>query len=102
MIELDDVIRNSKAFLEGKHPACDRSLPFAERIASLPLFAFDCIPAVRYTGGRQRVTAISWHTPMGSEMAAIGRLVKQLGPEPTLLDVGCANGFLSTLLAREG
>lgn len=87
-------------FQERLHPAWNESAPFAERIARLPLHALifsnpDRDPAIH----AQTVAAFY---PMRAEMRQIAHVASQVADDPVVCDVHGRNGFIGSLLAREG
>jgi hypothetical protein len=87
-------------FQEKQHRAWDDSLPFAERIRDLPLHALvfsnpDRDPA-------HYAATVAPFYPLRGEMQQLAHIIKQLGAEPRVCDLHPGNGFVGSLLAREG
>ena len=87
-------------FQEKQHKAWNENLPFGERIRDLPLHALvfsnpDRDPA-------QYATTIAPFYPLRGEMQQIAHIIKQLGDEAKVCDLHPGNGFVGSLLAREG
>jgi len=87
-------------FQEKQHKAWDESLPFAERIKELPLHALvfnnpDRDPA-------QYAATVAPYYPLRGELQQIAHIIKQLGDDPQVCDLHPGNGFVGSLLAREG
>ena len=88
------------AFQEHLHPAWNAALPFAERIRDLPLHALifsnpDRDPAVC-------AQTIAPFYPLREEMQRIAHCVRQVNSQPVVCDFHGRNGFLGSLLGREG
>jgi hypothetical protein len=97
---LQQMIKRISAFQRRLHPAWNEGLEFSQRIADLPLYALEFNNCDRRESDGP---TIAHYAPSRSEIATISRLCSQLGlSQPTLLDVGCGNGFIGSLIAREG
>lgn len=88
------------AFQERQHPAWNNSLTFAERIKDLPLHYLvfsnpDRDPA-RFG------PTVSPIIPLRDEMRRIATYIRQVSTEPVVCDFHAGNGFVGSLLAREG
>ncbi len=87
-------------FQEHLHPAWNPALPFAERIAGLPLHAL-------IFSNPDRDPAVHAHTvaafyPLRAEMRQIVHCARQVADVPVICDIHGRNGFIGSLLAREG
>lgn len=87
-------------FQERMHPAWNPARPFAERIAGLPLHALifsnpDRDPA-------QHAHTVAAFYPLRAEMRQIAHVASQVADKPVVCDVHGRNGFIGSLLAREG
>ncbi len=87
------------AFQEKQHPAWDPERPFEERIRDLPLHALvfsnpDRDPA-------KNGPTVAHYFPLRREMLTLAGYLRQLSPEPKVLDLHPRNGFISGLLALE-
>lgn len=87
-------------FQERQHPAWKSELPFAERIASLPLHYLvfsnpDRDPA-------KMGPTVSSIIPLRDEMRRIAAYARQVAKAPVICDLHAGNGFVGSLLAREG
>jgi hypothetical protein len=87
-------------FQERLHPAWNEAAPFAERIARLPLHALifsnpDRNPA---THG----PTVAHFYPLRAELRQIVACAKQVADDPLVCDIHGRNGFLGSLLGREG
>jgi len=87
-------------FQERQHPAWKSELPFAERIASLPLHYLvfsnpDRDPA-------KMGPTVSSIIPLRDEMRRIAAYARQVAEAPVICDLHAGNGFVGSLLAREG
>lgn len=88
------------AFQERLHPAWNPALPFDERIRELPLHALvfsnpDRDPA-------KYAHTIAPFYPLRAELRQIAQCARQVADDPLVCDVHARNGFLGSLLAREG
>ena len=88
------------AFQKHEHPAWNDSIPFHLRIEGLPLYALEFNNPDR--NPLEFGPTISHFSPRKSEMRALALMCKNIGTDPQILDIGCGNGFLGSLLAREG
>ncbi len=88
------------AFQERQHAAWNESLPFAERIKDLPLHALvfsnpDRDPA-------KFGPTVAPYFPLRDEWRKIALYARQVADAPVVCDLHPGNGFLGSLLAREG
>lgn len=88
------------AFQEKQHPAWDNSLPFAERIRNLPLhyLVFSAADRDPATHG----PTVAHYYPLREEIIKIMHYAKQVAERPVICDLHARNGFIGSLLAREG
>jgi hypothetical protein len=96
----DDMFNRLIAFQEKEHPAWNTARPFAERIRGLPLHAL-------IFSNPDRNPATHAHTiapfyPLRAELRQIAACARQVANDPLVCDVHARNGFLGSLLAREG
>lgn len=94
------MFQNIIDFQEKQHPAWNSQLDFAERIAQLPLHYL-----VFSAGDRdpqQFGPTVNHFFPMRWEMARLAATIRQLGTDPAVLDIHPRNGFIGSLLGREG
>lgn len=96
----DDMLNRIIAFQERQHAAWDESKPFEERIAGLPLHYLvfsnpDRDPAVFGP-------TIAPYYPLREELRTLVYLARQVSANPVILDAHAGNGFIGSLLAREG
>lgn len=96
----DAMFNHIVAFQEKLHPAWNAALPFAERIKNLPLHALmfsnpDRDPALYGP-------TVAPYYPLREEMATLAYLARQVAAVPVVLDAHPGNGFIGSLLAREG
>lgn len=87
-------------FQEKDHPAWNAALPFAERIKGLPLHYLvfsnpDRDPA-------KMGPTVSPIIPLSDEMRRIAAYARQVAEAPVICDLHAGNGFVGSLLAREG
>jgi len=88
------------AFQERDHPAWKSELPFAERIKGLPLHYLvfsnpDRDPA-------KMGPTVAPIIPLRDEMRRIAAYARQVAAAPVICDLHAGNGFVGSLLAREG
>ncbi len=96
----DAMFNRIVAFQERLHPAWDSARPFAERIADLPLHAL-------VFSNPDRDPATHAHTiapfyPLREELRQIAHCARQVAEQPVVCDFHSRNGFLGSLLGREG
>lgn len=87
-------------FQERKHPAWNPAAPFSQRIQGLPLHALifsnpDRDPA-------KFGPTVAPFFPLRGELRRIAHYCRQVAPQPVVGDFACGNGFIGSLLAREG
>lgn len=86
-------------FQQHCHPVWNSNAPFDSRITRLPLYALEFN---NYDRDKQRNgPTIAHYSPARRELVAIASMCQSLGPDVTVLDIGCGNGFIGSLLARE-
>jgi hypothetical protein len=88
------------AFQERQHPAWNAALAFEERIKGLPLHYLvfsnpDRDPA-------KMGPTVSHIIPLRDEMRRIAAYARQVAKAPVICDLHAGNGFVGSLLAREG
>lgn len=96
----DDLMNRLFAFQERKHPAWDEKAPFEQRIAGIPLHYLvfsnpDRDPA-------KFGPTVAPFYPLRDELRVFAHCARQVAKDPVVLDVNPGNGFIGTLLAREG
>jgi len=85
---------------EKDHAAWDETKPFAERIKDIPLHAL-----IFSNPDRDPVefaNTIAPFYPLRGEMQQIAHCVRQVAENPVVCDLHAGNGFIGSLLAREG
>lgn len=95
-----DMFNNIIEFQEKQHPAWNQDAPFENRIQNLPLHALifsnhDRDPA------KFGPTTTHWY-PLHAEIQTIARYMQQVAEQPVMCDWACNNGFIGSLIAREG
>jgi len=88
------------SFQEKETPAWDEKKPFSERIQKLPLHYL-----VFSNGDRDPKVngpTINHYYPLREEIRTLVHIAKQISKQPTILDVHPGNGFIGSLIAREG
>ncbi|NOY73938.1 MAG: hypothetical protein GXP14_16480 [Gammaproteobacteria bacterium] len=88
------------SFQEKTTPAWDESKSFDERIKKLPLHYLvfsngDRDPAINGP-------TINHYYPLREEIRTLVHIAKQISKQPVILDVHPGNGFVGSLMAREG
>ncbi len=96
----DEMFNRIVAFQEHEHPAWDSTQPFEKRIEKLPLHAL-------VFSNPDRDPQVNAHTvapfyPLREEMAQLAHCARQVADAPVVCDFHSRNGFLGSLLGREG
>lgn len=96
----EDMLNRIIAFQEKQHPAWNSALPFEERIKGLPLHYLvfsnpDRDPA-------KLGPTVSHIIPLRDEMRRIAAYARRVAKAPVICDLHAGNGFVGSLLAREG
>ena len=88
------------AVQQKEHACWNPALPFAERIKGLPLYSL-----IFSNPDRNAATTgptIAHYYPLRSEMRKIAHSARQVATQPVVCDLNCGNGFIGSLMAREG
>lgn len=96
----DDMFNRIISFQERQHPAWDETKTFEERIVGLPLHYL-----VFSNPDRNPATmgpTVAPYYPLREELRTLVYLARQVATNPVVLDVHAGNGFIGSLLAREG
>ena len=96
----DDLMNRLFAFQQKQHPAWDPSQPFAERIKGLSLH--NLIFSNPDRDPKLLGPTIAHYYPLREENRALVYYAKHVAEKPVVLDVHARNGFVGSLLAREG
>ncbi len=96
----DEMFNRIVGLQEHEHPAWDSTLTFAERIQDLPLHAL-------VFSNPDRDPTTNAHTiapfyPLRAEMRQLAYCARQVADQPVVCDFHSRNGFLGSLLGREG
>ncbi len=96
----NDMFNRIISFQEKDHPAWNESLPFSTRISGLPLHNLifsnpDRDPTIHGP-------TIAPYYPQREEMIKLAGYAKQCSSDPVVYDWFPGNGFIGSLLAREG
>lgn len=96
----DDMFNRIVEFQEHLSPAWNTSLPFDQRIVGLPLHAL-------VFSNPDRNPLVYAHTvaafyPLRAEMRQIAYCAQQVAEHPLVCDIHGRNGFIGSLLGREG
>jgi hypothetical protein len=96
----EDMFNRIIAFQERQHPAWKSEMPFAERIKGLPLHYLvfsnpDRDPA-------KMGPTVSPIIPLRDELRRIAAYARRVSDAPVICDLHAGNGFIGSLLAREG
>lgn len=96
----EDMFNRIIAFQEKEHPAWNTSRSFTERIQGLPLHNLifsnpDRDPA-------KFGPTVAPYYPLREEIRKIAQYAKQIAEQPTICDLFPGNGFIGSLLGREG
>ncbi|MBL1433283.1 MAG: hypothetical protein COB94_007560 [Gammaproteobacteria bacterium] len=97
----DAMLNRIIAFQEKQHPAWDESASFDERIKDLPLHALVFSNPDRNPETHRHTVAPFY--PLRSELRRIAAFIKKLNvTHPRTVEFECGNGFVGSLLGREG
>ncbi|MBL4851759.1 MAG: hypothetical protein JKY90_05700, partial [Gammaproteobacteria bacterium] len=88
------------SFQEKQHSAWDESASFSERIKDLPLHALVFSNPDRNPETHRHTIAPFY--PLRSELRRIAAFIKKLGDNTRTVEFECGNGFVGSLLGREG
>jgi len=98
--KIDQLHSNLCDFYYRRHPAWNSDLKFSERLSNLPLYYLIFSHHSR-DKDRHSVTA-THYVPRRQEMMVLAKIIKSYGEKLKVCDIGCGNGFLGSMLAREG
>lgn len=87
-------------FENCQHLAWDDSQLFAKRIKALPLLFLEFIHPAQ--DPKTQSTTVTHYVPCRNEFCALADLIRSYGSDLRVCDIGCGNGFLGSLLMREG
>jgi len=96
----DDMFNRIISFQERNHPAWNEDLPFDERIKGLPLHNL-----IFSNPDRDPATmgpTVANYYPLRDELRTIVHCAKQVAKDPVIADLHPGNGFIGSLIAREG
>lgn len=96
----DDMFNRIFAFQQKLHPAWNDALSFDERIKDLPLHYLVFSNPDR--DPKLFGPTIAPYYPLRDEMRALAHYIKQVAKHPVVCDLHPGNGFIGSLLAREG
>ena len=96
----EDMFNRIIAFQEKQHPAWNESLSFDDRIKNLPLHYLVFSSADR--DPYQYAATIAAYYPLHSEMQKLAYYINQISSNAKVCDLYCGNGFIGSLLAKEG
>ncbi len=91
----NDYVRRVESLRRGMAGVFDMTLPFAERIGTIPLFWF----GRPFADGR---SPVAYQCPFRSEVVAIAEMVQSLAGRRRVCDIGTGNGLIGSLLLQEG
>lgn len=94
------MFNNIIGFQERDHPAWNEALAFDERIQGIPLHYLVFSNADR--NPETHGPTICHYYPLRYEMCKIAAYAKKVSDNPIVLDAHARNGFVGSLLAREG
>jgi len=98
-MNLENTKRRIIEFERKIHPAWDEMKDFGTRISNLPLYFLE-INHHEKDNQTQSVT-ITHYVPCKKEMVALAKTIQSFDDNFVVCDIGCGNGFLGSLLARE-
>lgn len=96
----EDMFNRIVEFQEKLHPAWNNELSFDERIKGLPLHALVFSNPDR--DPEKYGPTIAPFYPLRGEMRQIAYCARQVSDQPVICDLHPGNGFIGSLLAREG
>lgn len=96
----DDMFNRIVSFQEKEHAAWRTDAAFAERIAGLPLHYLIFSNADRNPATHG--PTVAHYYPLRREMQTIAAYARAVAARPVLCDLHARNGFIGSLLAREG
>ena len=96
----DAMLNRIISFQEKQHSAWDESASFSERIKDLPLHALVFSNPDRNPETHRHTIAPFY--PLRSELRRIAAFIKKLGDNTRTVEFECGNGFVGSLLGREG
>jgi len=96
----DDMFNRIIAFQEKEHAAWNTALDFDQRIQGLPLH--NLIFSNPDRDPQKFATTVAPYYPLRAENQKLARYAKQVAPQPGIIDWYPGNGFIGSLLAREG
>jgi len=95
-----DMFNNIIGFQERDHAAWNTDLTFSQRISKLPLHYLIFSNADR--NPETHGPTIAHFYPLRWEMQTLAKYAKQVAKKPVIFDLYARNGFVGSLLAREG
>jgi hypothetical protein len=96
----NDMFNRIFAFQQKLHPAWNETLSFDERIKDLPLHYLVFSNPDR--DPKLLGPTIAPYYPLHGEIRALAHYIKQVAHHPVVCDLHPGNGFIGSLLAREG
>lgn len=96
----EDMFNRIIEFQEKQHAAWNKELAFEERIKGLPLHYLVFSNADR--NPETHGPTVAHYYPLREEMLKIIHYAKQVADHPVICDLHARNGFIGSLLAREG
>jgi len=87
-------------FEKKNHPAWKQSEKFTNRINNLPLYWLE----FNHPGKNEKTQSVTvtHYVPCRTEIMVLSKIIKSFNKDFKVCDIGCGNGFLGSLLAREG
>lgn len=96
----EELFNRIVAFQEKQHPAWDSSQSFSDRIHDIPLH--NLIFSNPDRDPQQLGPTIAHYYPLREENCALVYYANHVAENPIVLDLHARNGFIGSLLAREG
>lgn len=96
----EDMMNRIIAFQSKEHAAWNPNLSFEHRIKDLSLH--DLVFSHPQRDPQQSGPTIAHYYPRREEMARIAAYARAVAPDPVVCDLHARNGFIGSLLAREG
>lgn len=99
--QLELMVQRVADFQRHQHAIWNSALSFDERVRDLPLYALEFNNFDRDSS--KHGPTVAHYAPSRQEMIALSQIISEnVEAKLQVLDVGCGNGFIGSLLAREG
>ncbi len=99
-IQLNKIKENIISFQIKIHPAWNENNSFLERIRELPLYFLEFNHNSRID--EVHSVTVTHYVPHRIELITLSKIINSIGNNVHVCDIGCGNGFIGSLLGREG